>query len=151
MTLLELMIVIMILAIFGTVAMPSFSVNEAVKLNLVELQASNAVDYASYLADVTGQTHGVVFDTASDGFAVVDGDGVPVRDVLNQGDYIITFDRPDQPQGIDITAASFGTNGPAAIFGPDGVAEMGGTLTVQCKSVVTTLALNAATGLLTAQ
>jgi type II secretory pathway pseudopilin PulG len=151
MTLVELMIVIMIVAIFGTAAMPRFQGDRSVKLRLVELQASNAIDYAAHLADVTASTHAVVFDPASDGFAVVDGDGVPVADGRSLAPYVLTFDQPGQPSGVDVTAASFGANGPAAIFGPDGLAEQGGTVTVTCDGVVTTLALNAATGRLKAQ
>jgi Tfp pilus assembly protein FimT len=146
MTLLELMIVVMVIAILSTVAMPTFSVNEEMRLHLVEIQISNAIDYAAYLAESTGVSHAVVFAPAKDAFAVIDGAGNPVRDVLNQRDYVITFDRPDQPQGVDITAASFGANGEAAIFGPDGLPDLGGSVTIQCKSVIKVLTLNTATG-----
>jgi prepilin-type N-terminal cleavage/methylation domain-containing protein len=146
MTLVELMIVIVIVAIFGTASLPSFQVDDSVRMRLVELQASNAIDYAAHLAERTGAPHGVVFDTASDGFAVVDRRGVPVRDLLGQEAYVVSFDRPGQPKGIDFTAASFGDDGPVAIFGADGLPEHGGAVTVSCQGLITTLALNAATG-----
>ncbi len=146
MTLVELLIVVAIIALFGSLAVPTFRQSGAERLDLVETQVANAIDYARYLAEGTGTTHGVVFDPASDGFAIVDGAGAPVTDPLTRGVYIVTFDRPGQVSDIDCTAADFGSNGTAAIFGPGGLPDRGGSVTFACKGETRVITVLLATG-----
>jgi prepilin-type N-terminal cleavage/methylation domain-containing protein len=145
-TLVELLIVVVVIALLATAAVPSVRQGPADRLDLVERQLVNAVSYARYLSEATAQTHALIVDPTNDGFAVLDGSGQPVTDPLTKRGYVITFDGPGQPQDIDFTAVDFGSSGRAAIFGPDGLPDDSGTITIECRGEVRTLVLNSTTG-----
>ena len=149
-TLVELMVVLFILGLLAAIAVPSAGGGYDARLDLVEIQVRDALQRASALARSTRATHGVVFDTATDRFAVVDGTGTAVTDPLTRRDYVVDFTRPDQPQGIDVFSAAFGSNGSAAIFDGQGLPIDDGTIVLRCHSASRTLLLDKATGQLTA-
>lgn len=148
-TLVELIVVVFILGLLAAIAVPSAGGGYDARLDLVEIQVRDAFARASALARSTRSTHGVIFDTATDRFAVVDGTGTPVTDPLTRRGYIVDFVRPDQPQGIDVFSAAFGSNGSAAIFDGQGLPIDNGTLVLRCKTASRTLLLDKATGQLT--
>ena len=145
-TLIELLVVVAIMGLLAAVAVPSVGSGYSDRLDLVELQVRDALSRAASLARSSRETHGVVFDVTTDRFAVVDGNGIAVTDPLTRGSYIVDFTRPDQPQGIDFTTVSFGTNGAAAIFDGQGLPVQGGAIRFDCNGLVRTLILDAATG-----
>jgi type IV pilus assembly protein PilA len=145
-TFVELMVVVAIMGLLAMVAVPSVGAGYADRLDLVELQVRDAVSRASSMARSSRETFGVVFDTTTDRFAVVDRNGIAVTDPLTRGSYIVDFDRPDQPRGIDFTRADFGSSGPAAIFDGQGLPVEGGTVRFDCNGLVRTLVLDPATG-----
>ncbi len=145
-TLVELLVVVAIMAVLALVALPAAGAGYEQRLDLVELQVRDALGRAQALARSTRSTHGVVFDTRTECFAVVDGSGEAVTDPLTRGDYVIDFDRPDQPRAIDLTVADFGATGKAAVFDGQGLPVDGGEIVVACHGVTRTLALDAATG-----
>jgi type II secretory pathway pseudopilin PulG len=146
MTLVELLVVVMIMAILAFVAMPASATGYDQRLDLVELQITDALGRAQALARSTRQPYGVVFDTRGDRFAVVDSTGSAVTDPLTKSSYIVGFDRPDQPKGIDFYEAAFGENGAAAIFDGQGLPVNGGTIVVRCHASIRTITLDQATG-----
>jgi prepilin-type N-terminal cleavage/methylation domain-containing protein len=145
-TLIELLVVMFILGLLAAVAVPATGSGYEHRLDLVEMQVRDALDRAANLARSTRTTHGVVFDLGGDRFAVVDGDGQAVTDPLTKRGYVVTFDRPDQPQGIDFSDADFGADGVAAIFDGQGLPTAGGTVQIRCKTASRTLSLSKATG-----
>jgi len=145
-TLVELMVVVAIMGLLALVAVPSFGTGFEARLDLVEIQVRDAFGRASALARASRETHGVVFDTATERFAVVDKTGTPVVDPLTKGDYVVDFDRPDQPKSINVYSAAFGANGLAAIFDGQGLPVDGGQVVITCKSSSRTLVLDRATG-----
>jgi len=145
-TLIELLVVIAIMAVMAMVALPSMGTGYSGRLDTVEMEVRDALSRAASLARSSRATYGVVFDVATDRFAVVDHDGAAVTDPLTRGKYIVSFDRPDQPRGIDFTNVDFGTNGAAAIFDGQGLPVLAGTIRFECKGNVRTLTLDAATG-----
>jgi len=145
-TLIELLVVLAIMGLMALIAMPASGAGYNQRLDLVEMQVSDALGRAQALARSTREPHGVVFDTLGERFAVVDGNGVAVTDPLTRSSYIVDFDRPDQPHGIDVTSASFGANGVAAIFDGQGLPVNGGTVVVRCHGSSRTLTLDQATG-----
>jgi type II secretion system protein H len=145
-TLLELLVVLAILAIMAVIAMPASGASYDQRLDLVEMQITDAIGRAQALARSTHLPFGVVFDTSGERFAVVDSTGVAVTDPLTRSDYIVGFERPDQPKGIDVFSAAFGANGAAAIFDGQGLPVNGGTVVVRCHGSTRTLTLDQATG-----
>ena len=145
-TLIELLVVLAIMGIMALVALPSVGTGYATRLDTVELEVRDALSRASSLARSSRETFGVVFDTTTDRFAVVDRNGIAVTDPLTRSSYIVAFDRPDQPKGIDFTRVDFGSNGVAAIFDGQGLPVLGGTIQFRCKGLARTLTLDAATG-----
>lgn len=149
-TLVELVVVVFILGLLAAIAVPTSGGGYDARLDLVEVQVRDAFTRAAALSRSTRSTHGVVFDTVGDRFAVVDSTGTPVTDPLTRRGYIVDFDRPDQPKSIDVLSASFGGNGAAAIFDGQGLPIDNGTIVLRCKTASRTLQVDKATGQISA-
>jgi len=145
-TLIELLVVVFIMGIMALVAVPASGGGYDQRLDLVEMQVKDAINRAAALARSTRVPHGVVFDTLGERFAVVDHSGVAVTDPLTKSSYIVDFTRPDQPNGIDVSSADFGTSGPAAVFDGQGLPVKGGTVVLKCHGSTRTMTLDQATG-----
>ena len=148
-TLIELLIVVAILAIIGSISMLSGGTGDAQALELTEVQVRDAVQWAQAVARSTRTPHGVNFDTTDDRLAVVTTSGQPIEDPLTKAEYIIEFTRPNQPTRIEITSADFGASGATLLFDAQGVPLTGGTVVIERGSLSTTLTVNAATGRVT--
>lgn len=148
-TLVELLVVLAIMGILSTIAAPSFGTGYDSRLDLVEVQVRDAFSRAASLARSSRSTHGVVFDVRTERLAVVDGTGSAVTDPLTKSAYIVDFLRPDQPRNIDITTASFGSTGVAAVFNGQGLPVADGTVVVKCLTASRSFTLDKATALVT--
>jgi prepilin-type N-terminal cleavage/methylation domain-containing protein len=149
-TLVELLVVVIVLAILaGVAAIPATADGGAAALDLAQIQLQDAFVTAQTLAYSLGVPHGVVFDPATERFAVVAQDGQPASDPLTHADYTVDFTRSEQPRGVTIGSASFGATGVAGIFDGQGVPVAGGSLTISKGNATRTLVLDAATGKLT--
>ena len=146
-TLIEMLVVLAILAILLAVAgIPASADGGAAGLDLAEIQLQDAFVTAQTLSYSLGVPHGVVFDPVQERFAVVAQDGEAAKDPLTHGDYVIDFKRIEQPKGVNVESASFGSTGPAAIFDGQGVPVAVGTVTLAKGGVTRTLLLDGATG-----
>ncbi len=146
-TMVELLVVAMIVAVLAGVAIIPASVDSPeAALDLAELQVQDAFAMARTMAYSLGVPHGVVFDPATERFAVVSQDGQAVQDPLTHGDYEIDFRHIEQPRGVSVLSASFGVTGAAGIMDGQGVPVAGGSVTLAKGGVTRTLVLDPATG-----
>jgi prepilin-type N-terminal cleavage/methylation domain-containing protein len=146
-TLVELLVVVAILGILAAVAAFPSSVDSAhADLDLAEVQVRDAFDTAQTIAYSLGVPCGVVFDPAHERFAVVTQDGEAVEDPLTHGPYEIDFRHIEQPRGVGISSASFGSTGLAGILDGQGVPVTGGSIVLTKGDVTRTLLLDPATG-----
>lgn len=150
-TLVELLLVVLILGLIGSMSALSAPATATHHLELVETQVRDAVDQARALARSQRLAHGVVFDTVAERFAVVDESGTPAVHPLTKGPYEVTFGGPGQLSGIDVASVDFGSAGTAALFDGQGDPLVGGTIVLRKQGAAITLALDAATGELQAQ
>lgn len=145
-TLVELLVVVALLGLIGSLAILSSSDGSQQALDLATLQIQDTVDRAKALAVSQREAHGVVFDVSGDRLALVDETGVAVDDPLTKRPLLIDFERPNQPDSIDITAASFGSAGETVLFDSQGQPMAGGTVTLARGKLSRTLTLDLATG-----
>jgi|GEM_PF-3346970 len=151
-TMVELLVVTLIVAILAAVAIVPASVDSpTADLDLAELQVRDAFTTAQTLAYSLGVPHGVVFDPATERFAVVAQDGQPAKDPLTHGAYEIDFRHVEQPRGVTIESASFDSTNTAGIMDGQGVPVAGGSVILAKGKVTRTLVLDPATGKLQAE
>src|SRR5262249_2470104 len=128
-TMIELLVVVAIIAVLAAVAsIPSSADRAEAGLDLAEVEVRDAFSTAQTMAYSMGVPCGVVFDTTNERFCVVNQDGTPVADPLTHGKYEIDFRHIEQPRGVGIHSASFGTTGAAGILDGQGVPVAGGTV-----------------------
>jgi len=150
-TLIELLVTVVVLAILaGVAAIPGSADGGAASLDLAQIQIQDAFVTAQTLSYSLGVPHGVVFDPATERFAVVAQNGVPASDPLTHAEYAVDFTSCEQPRGVKIESASFGLTGVAGIFDGQGVPVAGGSVTVAKGNSTRTLVLDPATGKLAA-
>jgi Tfp pilus assembly protein FimT len=143
------MVVVVIVATLLVSASGAWTDGGGQALDLVERQVRDAVQFARAEAMATRAPVGVVFDPATDRFAVVADGGGMVVDPLTKQDYLVDFDRPNQPSGVSIEAAVFGSLLTAVVFDAQGVPVAGGSVTLAHNGLIRTLVVDGATGLVT--
>lgn len=124
-TLLELLVVIMIMGLLAGIVIPNTSMDDARKLDTLQLAIQDALDHAQSLSYHQGVPYGVRFNVNGQWFAVVNENGVPVDDPLSHGDYLIRLESPDMPSAIRLDYAMFGPR-PLAVFNTKGVLMFSG-------------------------
>ena len=96
-TILELVTVTFVLAILAAVAMPAASSDTDRRLNMLQLQLQDALEYAQSIAYHTGARTAVKFGTIENNeepwVAVINELGVPQLDPLTKTYYVVRFDR----------------------------------------------------------
>ena len=147
-TLTELLLVTAVIGVLGSSAMSAFAESPDHRLDMIERELSDAVDYARALARSDREAHGVVFDVATERVAVVDEAGAVVEDPLARRDYLLDFSGPQYPQGLDLTSADFGDTGAAIVVEPDGTAFSSGSVVLTFRGATRTLRVDLATATL---
>lgn len=143
-TLMELLVVVALLAIMGSIAMVSLDDGGAAAVDLARMQVQDTVATAQAMAASKRLAHGVVFDPDGDTYALVDADGEVVTDPITHQPYLV--DLTAVTPTIDVVSADFGTAGAAILFDAQGVPVDGGTLVLRRDRATRTLTLDAATG-----
>ena len=149
-TILELVTVTFVLAILAAVAMPAASSDTDRRLNMLQLQLQDALEYAQSIAYHTGARTAVKFGTIENNeepwVAVINELGVPQLDPLTKTYYVVRFDQGGQPVNVSIDAANFGGAGrPIAGFDDRGVLTYPGTVQISADDEVRLFSVNTAT------
>ena len=143
-TIIELVVVMAILGLLTAIVAPSGGMSDKRKLDTLQVELQDAVDFAQSLAYHKGEPHGVKFHMVKRWFAVVNSKGTPVEDPLTKGPYIVYLDHPGQPGDIELIAAAF--NGrPTAAFNEKGVLAHSGEVRIRGGDSVRRLTMTSAT------
>jgi prepilin-type N-terminal cleavage/methylation domain-containing protein len=149
-TLVELLMVVVLIGLLAsTAAMASGGQGES-RLNLLETQLADALEFAQSRSQSTRTAHGVVFEPSSDRFGVIDEAGALVDDPLTRRAYVIDLHAPNQPYNLDLLSVDFGAAGSVLLFDSDGLPLTSGQVLIQCGNAARTLILDEATGRLAA-
>jgi len=101
-TIVELLVTVVVMSILAVVAIPSASVNNERRLDMLQLQLQDAIDHAWSLAYHGGEKMSVHVYVPGQWFAVVDELGVPQEDPLTHKIYAIRLNAPGQEQNVSI-------------------------------------------------
>ena len=109
-TLLELSIVILLLGVLATAALPSFvTAYSQFKLEAAADAVATALVYAQNVAIQRQHTVEVTFDANNEEFELADvNDGVLLLNPLTRKDYMVEFGATPMLAGVDIASAAFG-------------------------------------------
>ena len=137
-TFIELLITIVILGIFGAVALTRIQNSmDPIKVQVAIDQISTDIDLIRTMAFARHETLTMVFDVENDSYTVYtgpDGDRSAVTDFPNSTNGIIAFQNA-RFSGVDITAASFNNSQPEIQFLPLGDVKSGGTITINTRTI----------------
>ncbi|MGQ0552537.1 MAG: pilus assembly FimT family protein [Planctomycetota bacterium] len=148
-TFLELIVVMVLLALMASIAIPAVGSGYEARLDIFEIQVRDAFANARALAHAERAPHALVFDLATERLAIIRADGQFAQHPLTKANYLVDFLLPDQPKGLDLYAAAFGKNGVAAIYDAQGRPAASGTVELRCKNAVRMLQLDGVTGRIT--
>ena len=143
-TLVELMVVVAVMAVLAMVGLPSASMSNDRKLDMLQLQIQDAITHAQTLSYHSGERYAVKFDVQGQWFAVLNEVGVPVDDPLTKRMYVVFLDRPDQPSGIRMDSVVFGLR-PLAAFNDKGILTKEGTVLISADGQTRQLSMNTST------
>lgn len=147
-TVMEMVVSTLVLAILMAIAIPSGEMTDERKLDMLQIQIQDALDYAQDLSYRTGSKHAAIFSIQYQYIAVVNEQVVPMEDPLTRRPYIIRLDFPDQPSGIRIDSAVFDQR-PMAPFDEKGVLTVPGTIRISADDSQRWFEINTATAELT--
>jgi prepilin-type N-terminal cleavage/methylation domain-containing protein len=129
-TLVEMMLVLLLLGITTTLALPAFdSVRRETKLDGAAAWLLGDIRYAQSLAIHTQQTCTIAFDPVNESYRLLDQNGVLVQHPMTRQSYQVNLKTMQQFQGIDLVSATFGASSNLS-FGTLGAPQTGGTVTL---------------------
>ncbi|HUO10466.1 MAG TPA: GspH/FimT family pseudopilin [Phycisphaerae bacterium] len=146
-TLVELLMVLLILAIAATIGMDALANTEAgLRADRAAREAVTAIKYARTLSVTTGGTYGVEFNTATAQFQVFQttGSNVVPQPMNAGGTYVVKLSQAELA-GTTITVSLTGlsTNPYDLTYAPLGTASSSGTVVFSCAGVTKTVTIPA--------
>ncbi len=107
-TLIEIMMVVMLLAVAGALAMPFLSSAGSLQVMAAADMIAADLEYAKSLAISRGQVYSVVFSTQLNSYQIEDQGGNVVSHPIKIGfDYVIDFVNDSRLNQVDISQVSF--------------------------------------------
>ena len=156
-TLIEIMIIVVILSIAMVVAVPMFSGAASFQLESATSMIAADLEYAKSLAITRQQQYGILFDTASDSYRLVDQDGNVITNPVTTKPYIVDFRNEGRLKNVDLAQADF--DGTATIrfdylgspYNGNDTAMNSGTIRLQVSSGAVEIKVEPVTGYVTIQ
>lgn len=125
-TLLELLVVIVLVAILSAVAITRFKSYYSVQLYNAARRLTSDIQYTQNLAETTQHNHRVTFYPALDKYEVTEGTGTVVIDPVTRKPMARDFVNSTEFKNIDILLAEFPAGTEYVEFNPLGVPSSGG-------------------------
>jgi prepilin-type N-terminal cleavage/methylation domain-containing protein len=136
-TLTELIIVIVLIGIFGAMAMTKTRTGlTTIQIQIAIDQITTDIDYSKSMAFARHDTITLVFSTTLEQYTIYngpDGSRSAVTDFPNSANGVISFDQSDFIE-VDITSANFGGSSELQ-FLPLGDAKSGGSIVLNSKTI----------------
>ena len=145
-TLVELLVTVVVMSVLAVVAIPSSSVNNKRKLDMIQLQLQDAIDHAWSLAYHTGEKMSVHVYVPGQWFAVVNELGVPQDDPLTHRIYAVRLNSPGQEQDVAITYCKNPLDRSLVMFNNKGHLVYPVDIRISANGVERWLEINTATG-----
>jgi prepilin-type N-terminal cleavage/methylation domain-containing protein len=150
-TLVETMMVLLLMGIAATLALPSFNnLLLETKIDSAAAWLLGDIRYAQSLAIRTQQTHTIAFDAANEAYRLIDQNGVMVQHPLTRQGYQVNFGTLRQFQGIDLLTATFGASSDLS-FNSLGAPQSSGTVTLSYAKRQRQITVISPTGRVTVQ
>lgn len=147
-TLIELLIVIVIIGIAATIAVPLISSAASMQIRAAGGIVAADLEYAKSMAITTGQRHSVVFDPANERYLIKDQQSdTVIKHPITQKEngYIVDFATDGRLDRVNIDTAIFGGNN-TVTFNSLGSPDNGGSVVLRAGGINRTVTVEAVTG-----
>ena len=145
-TLIELLIVIVIIGIAATIAVPLISSAASMQIRAAGGIVAADLEYAKSMAITTGQPHSVVFERATERYSIQCPVGTVIKHPITQKDngYIVDFATDGRLDRVDLFNTTF--TGETVTFNSLGSPDNGGSVVLQAGGISRTVTVEAVTG-----
>ena len=137
-SMMELILIIVILGIFATVAMTrTDSGLSTIREQIAIDQITNDIDLAKSMAFGKHETISIVYSTNNESYTIYSGvgnDRQPISDFPNSDNGVISLDNSTM-RDVDLQSATFLNNSPELQFLPLGDLVSGGQITLNTKTI----------------
>jgi prepilin-type N-terminal cleavage/methylation domain-containing protein len=107
-TIVEILIVVVLLAIAGMMAVPMMSSAASIQIGSAANMIAADLEYAKSMAISRGQYYSVVFDSATETYRIKDQNGSVIPHPVKKGfDYVVDFRNDHRLNRVDIVDANF--------------------------------------------
>ena len=147
-TIIEILIVVVILAVVAMTAIPMISSAASIQVRSAASMIAADLEYAKSLAISKGASFSVVFDTVTDSYKIVDGEGETISHPVKKGfDYVVDL-QDEGLERVEISSADFGGDCQVQ-FDYLGSPDNGGDVVVRAAGDTVTISVEPVTGYVT--
>lgn len=155
MSLIEIIVVMMILAMVAMLAVPMISSAGSVQIRSAANLISADLEYAKNMSISTGQNYSIVFET-NHSYKVCDQSGATIENPVSKKNYVVDFSADSRLDEVTITSAVFDPSSSQTItfdylgspYSGSGTSNPlnSGQITLQADSIVMRVNVEAVTG-----
>lgn len=150
MTLVELMVVVVIIAIAAALVVPQMGSAQDITAQAAARMLISDLSYAQNEAVANQAIRKVIFDLANNTYRLTDSDDAPISSPWQGGDYIVDLDGDGRYAGVTLNAADFNGNNEVT-FDSLGSPSDGGTVELGADGNVYRVTVTPFTGRVTVE